>query len=261
MAALLALLLAAPDAGWTPVVPGVEYRAFVVEPSPAQGDGLAHVVRIDAAVAPLGFGLASEHGGTLRTAKEWCEDRGFVVAINAGMYGTDYVSNVGYLKHRAHLNNRAWSRAYLSVLAFHPTAKGAPAAVMADVDAPGAAPRRLPYESVVQNLRLIKAPGVGVWKPNGQAWSEALVGQDAEGRVLFVFVRTPFEMAELTTRLLALPLRLVRAMHMEGGPEASLSIHSAALTLHLGGGRRSGFFGSDPARQWRVPNVLGVRAR
>lgn len=258
--ALLALLLAAPPAAWTPVGPGVEYRAFVVEPKPAAGDGLAHVVRIDASVATLGFGLASENEGTLRTAKEWCDDRGFSVVINAGMYGTDYVSNVGYLRHREHLNNRAWNKKYLSALAFHPTEKGAPPASMVDLDAPGVKAKALPYASVVQNLRLIKAPGVGVWRPNGEAWSEALVGQDKAGRVLFIFVRTPFEMAELTTRLLALPLELVRAMHVEGGPEASLSIHSKALTLDLGGGRRSGFFGSDATKQWRIPNVVGVRA-
>lgn len=258
--ALLALLLAAPPATWTAVGPGVEYRAFVVEPSPAQGDGLAHVVRIDAGVAKLAFGLASENGGTLRTAKEWCDDRGFSVVINAGMYGTDYSSNVGYLRHGEHLNNRAWSKKYLSALGFGPTEKGAAPAAMVDLDAPGVKGKALPYASVVQNLRLIKAPGVGVWRPNGEAWSEALVAQDKEGRVLFIFVRTPFEMAELTTRLLALPLGLVRAMHVEGGPEASLSIHSKALTLDLGGGRRSGFFGSDASKQWRIPNVLGVRA-
>lgn len=258
MGALLLLLAAAP-AAWTAVAPGVEYRAFVVEPKPQLGDGLAHVVRVDAAVAPLDFGLASERGGTLRTAKEWCEDEGFLVAINAGMYGTDYVTNVGHLRRGKHFNNRAWNAKYQSVLAFQPRRQAAPV-VLVDADAPGAEVRSLPYDAVVQNLRLIKAPGVSVWKPNGDAWSEALVAQDAEGRVLFVFVRTPFEMAELNARLLALPLGIVRAMHVEGGPEASLSICAPALELHLGGGRRSArFFGSDASRQWRIPNVVGVR--
>jgi hypothetical protein len=140
--ALLALLVAAAPAPWTQVAPGVEYRAFVLEPAPAEGDGLAHVVRVDPAVASLGFGLASEHGGTLRTAKEWCDELGFSVVINAGMYGTDYASNVGFLRHREHHNNRGWNGRYQSVLGFHPKKKGAPGAVILDMDAPGADAKR-----------------------------------------------------------------------------------------------------------------------
>jgi hypothetical protein len=258
MLALLVVLAAAPGE-WTPLAPGVEYRTFVLAERPAEGDGLAHVVRVDASVAALDFGLASERGGALRTAREWCEGEGFLVVINAGMYGTDYLTNVGHLRRGKHFNNRAWNAKYLSVLAFQPRGAGAPA-VMVDVDDPAVDAKALPYESAVQNLRLIKAPGVSVWKPNGQPWNEALVAQDAEGRLLFVFVRTPFEMAELNEKLLALPLGIVRAMHMDGGPPASLSICAPSLSLHLGGGRRRmRFFGADTGRQERIPNVLGVR--
>lgn len=256
----LALVLAAAPLEWKAVAPGVEYRAFVIEAKPSAGDGLAHVVRVDPALATLDLGLASENGGTLRTAREWCEDKGFAVVINAGMYGTDYVSNVGYLRRGKHLNNGAWNAKYQSVLALGPKQKGLPAAQLWDRDVSGDA-LASKYESVVQNLRLLKAPGTSVWKPNGQAWSEALIASDDAGRVLFVFVRSPFEMAELNTRLLALPLGLTRAMHVEGGPEASLSIHTQALSLDLAGGPRRAFFGDGPSKQWRIPNVVGVRAR
>lgn len=256
----LALLLAAAPVEWKGVAPGVEYRAFVIEAKPASGDGLAHVVRIDPSIAKLDFGLASENDGTLRTAREWCEDKGFVVAINAGMYGTDYVSNVGYLRRGAHLNNGGWNAKYQSVLVLGNKQKGLPAAQVWDRETtPDATAAR--YEGAVQNLRLIKAPGQVVWKPNGQAWSEAAVGADKAGRILFIFVRTPFEMAELGARLLALSLELVRAMHVEGGPEASLSIHTEALQLDLAGGPRGALFANRVQKQWRIPNVVGVRAK
>ncbi|MFZ5444831.1 MAG: phosphodiester glycosidase family protein [Myxococcota bacterium] len=263
MLAALVLRLAlgaAPVDEWRPVLPGVEYRTFVVEPKPRAGDGLAHVVRIDPAVAKLDVGLASENDGTLRTAKEWCVDRGFAVVINAGMYGTDYVSNVGYLRRGKHLNNGAWSAKYQAVLGLGARQKGLPAAQLWDRDASGDA-LAAKYEVVVQNLRLLKAPGVNVWKPNGQAWSEAAIATDEKGHVYFILVRTPFEVSVLNERLLALPLGLTRAMHVEGGPEASLSIVTRDFELHLAGGPRTPIFSEQGMKQWRIPNVVGVRAR
>lgn len=260
LAGLVALALLASPGDWRVVAPGVEYRTFVLEAKPRAGDGLAHVVRIDPSVATLDVGLASENDGTLRTAGEWCVDRGFSVTINAGMYGTDYVTNVGYLRRGKHLNNAAWSAKYQSVLALGARQKGLAAAQLWDRDVAGDA-LAAKYDVVVQNLRLVKAPGVSVWKPNGEAWSEAAIGGDDRGRVLFIFVRTPFEMSELNGRLLALPLGLTRAMHVEGGPEASLSIHTDALTLDLAGGPRRPFFSEQGVKQSRIPNVVGVRAR
>jgi hypothetical protein len=61
-------------------------------------------------------------------------------------------------------------------------------------------------------------------------------------------------MRELNARLLALPLGIVRAMHAEGGSEASLSIRGPDLRVDLSG--------SGGGTQWPIPNVLGVlRAR
>jgi hypothetical protein len=258
---LLALVLAAaPPLDWQGLVPGVEYRTFVLEAKPASGDGLLHVVRIDASVASLDFGLASQHDGTLRTAREWCDDKGFSVVINAGMYATDYVANVGYLRRGAHLNNGTWNSKYQSVLALGPKQQGLPAAQLWDRErTPDAQAAK--YESVVQNLRLLKAPGQVVWKPNGEAWSEAAIRVDRSGRVLFLFSATPFEMATWGSKVLELPLDVVRAMHVEGGPEASLSIHTKAVQLDLAGGPRRVPFGAAGLKQWRIPNVVGVRAR
>jgi hypothetical protein len=53
-------------------------------------------------------------------------------------------------------------------------------------------------------------------------WSEAAIAADAEGRIWFVHSRAPFSMHEFNEKLIA--LGVVRAMHVEGGPEASLSV-------------------------------------
>lgn len=258
---LTLLLLAASPVEWRPVANGVEYASFVIETRPVAGDGKLHVVRVDGRRAALDLGLASENAGTLRTAKEWCEDKGFVVAINAGMYDTDYSSNVGYLRHGDTVHRKSWNGTYQSALVAMPKEKGLARVQLLDLDEASAKKTAEKYALVVQNLRLVKGRGESVWKPNGQPWSEAAVGVDAKGRVLFLFSRTPLEMATWNERVLALPLELERAMHVEGGPEASLSISTKDFSLHLGGGPRNLLFAGDPSKQWRIPNVLGVRAK
>ena len=260
---LLALVVAAPPVEpWRALAPGVEYRTFDLVKQPEAGDGRLHVVRVDPSKAELDLALASAHEGATKTAGQWADAKGYVVAINAGMYQTDYRKNVGYLRHGEHVNNGGWKSSYQSVLAFGPKESGVPAAVMVDRDAEGAADVIAKYQSAVQNLRLLKSPGANVWSPNGRKWSEALVAQDAKGHLLFLFSRTPFEMADLNARLLKLPLEIVRAMHVEGGPEASLSIRTDDLQLDLSGSYETGFFTSDGNdHQWRIPNVLGVRAK
>ena len=90
-------------------------------------------------------------------------------------------------------------------------------------------------------------------------WSEAALAQDRHGRLLFLFSRSPLTMHDFNIRLLALPLGVVHAQHLEGGPEASLSIHVPGLDIDLMGSFETAFRGDDlNGVQWRVPNVLGV---
>jgi hypothetical protein len=48
-------------------------------------------------------------------------------------------------------------------------------------------------------------------------------------------------------------------MHLEGGPEASLSIHVPGLDLDLCGSYETGFLEDESNKeQWPLPNVIGV---
>ena len=87
-----------------------------------------------------------------------------------------------------------------------------------------------------------------------------MVAQDSEGRILFLFSQTPLEMAALNEKLIALPLEIVRAMHMDGGPPASLSVCAPSMKMDLSGVYETGFFGKRSVGQRRIPNVLGVRS-
>jgi hypothetical protein len=220
------------------------------------------VVRIDAAQSPIEAHFASAEDRQQRTAAEWCRFKSLAAAINLGMYAQDLLKNVGHAHRPQHVNNGAWAAAYKSALGLGPRRKELPPALMVDLDVPGARERLAPYGTVVQNLRLIRAPGRNVWAPQPRRWSEAAVAADTQGRILFIFSRPPHAMADLNGKLLSLPLGISTAMHVEGGPEASLSIHAGGVDLDLNGSFETGFNENDgEVRQWPIPNVLATPRR
>jgi hypothetical protein len=244
--------VAPPPPVWRALQRGVEYAYLA--------DSELHLVRIDTARAPLQAAMASAADKRARTAAEWCKKDGLAVAINLGMYGEDRLSNVGHAHAGGHVNNARWAAKYQSALAFQPARGGLSPALMVDLDAPAGKAALDGYGAVVQNLRLIRAPGVNVWSKEGRRWSEAAVAADKAGRVLFIFSRRPHSMPELNALLLDLPLGITAAMHVEGGPEASLSIHAGGVDVDLNGSYETSFNENDGERfQWPIPNVLGVR--
>ena len=150
------------------------------------------------------------------------------------------------------MNQPQWAPAYRSALVWD--AHGARIVDDLTGDVAGAA-------GVSQNLRLIASPGRSVWKENGRRWSEAALAQDREGRLLLLHTRAGLSMAELNARLLALPLGIVRAMHLEGGPEASLAVCAPGLRLERVGSFETGFAGDDNLEAWPLPNVLAFGER
>lgn len=243
--------------GWRALSPGVEYAELHPD---TDAEDRFHVVRVDPARARLRAVMAKALDRRPRTAGAWCDGQHLVAAINLGMYLDDHLTNVGHAHAGGHTNQARWVGKYQSVLAFGPRRDGVPAAVLLDLDVPGARERLADYETVIQNLRLIRAPGRGAWTLKPQRWSEAAVALDGSGRVLFVFARAPHAMSEFNRILLQLPLGVVTAMHVEGGPEASLSIRGP-LRLDLNGSYETGFNENDGEQaQWQIPNVLGVEA-
>jgi hypothetical protein len=253
---------AAPVLQWTTLEPGIEY-ATVAPPGPQDLpiDNRIHVVRIDPQKRRLEAVMSGGDDAKLRAAGAWCRERHLAVAINMGMYEKDQRTNTGYARKAGYVNNGHWGATYKAALAFAPVKPGAAPVLMADLDNLAAKARLADYGTVVQNLRLIRG-GQNMWTKQDRRWSEAAVAVDQQGRVLFIFTRYPHTMKELNDLLLALPLDIATAMHVEGGPEASLSIHAGKVNLDLNGSYETGFVENDgEARQWPIPNVLGVRTR
>ena len=256
-ALLLLSVIAAPEAPpsepWQPLHPGVEYRVMPFVDTPSHGDGRLHVVRIDRSRARLVVRAATALDGKNRTAGEWADEFKDIAVINAGMYETDYATHTGYLRVGSHLNNRRWVKAYKSVFVIR--ADGTAGILDADALHQLASSHR----TVVQNLRLIASPGRNVWSRTNQRWSESAIAMDREGRILFLFTRTPLSMWRFNRLLLKSSLRIRRAHHVEGGPEASLSVRSKNINFDFSGSYETGFNTNDDNKeQWVLPNVIAV---
>lgn len=243
---------------WRTLQPGVEFAALPAGRMASGAPGELMVVRVDPGHAKLTVALASEQKSSPKTAAEWCESSRLSVAINVGMYQNDHRSNVGYLRHGSHLNNKRWNE-YQAVLALNPDDPALPALKWIDRDQPNGGQPATGYDIAIQNLRLIAREGRNVWSPSKKRWSEAALAIDSSDRLLFLFTRAPWSMHEFNEFVLGLPLDIKGAMHLEGGPEASLSIHAGGIDLDLAGSYESGFQPDDSnVEQWAIPNVLGV---
>jgi hypothetical protein len=250
---------------WKAVAPGMDYKYVAAKTPSAVGDSRIFILRMDPnlwQLEPVGITQTGESAGY--TARQCSQRHKFSAAINAGMFATDMKTHLGYMGSSAHVNN-SHPNAYQSVAAFEPRdSKSSPQFRIFDLDAPGVHfdDIRSQYAGIVQNLRLIKRPGTNQWTQQTRMWSEAALGEDDAGRILFIYSRSPFSMHDLNNELLGAGIGLVAAQHLEGGPEAQLYVHVGDLELEMYGSYETSFRENDSnSAAWPVPNILGVRPR
>jgi hypothetical protein len=262
---LMSALTAGPAEGWQSLAPGMDLKEFAAGQPSLVGDSRITMLRVDPRLWELEFAGISGTGETAgQTARDWCRSRNFAAAINAGIFAADDKTHIGYARCRGRVRSPRLN-AYQSVAAFDPKrSKRLPPFRIFDLDAPGVT---LPailrdYASAVQNLRLIKRPGASRWRQQPRMWSEAALGEDSAGRILFIFCRSPFSMHDFSQELLASGIGLVAAQHLEGGPEAQLYLHVGNVERELFGSYETDCReddGNDVV--WPIPNILGVRPR
>jgi hypothetical protein len=260
---LMILIVSPPivsDDVWQNVAGGLDIGRFRVAKEAPSGDSTVTIVRIDPKLWELKLLAISESGGDHgMTAREWCEKYKLTAAINAGMFDVDYTTHIGYMKSKEHVNSSR-TNPYLSAAAFDPRRDSLPLFRIHDLDKTPLDSVLDRYHCVVQNLRLIKRPRENRWSQQNRIWSEAALGEDDQGRALFIFCGSPYSMYDLNKLLLSLPIGLVSAQHLEGGPEAQLYLKHGDTTINLAGNYESGFVqGNEFA--WPIPNVIGIVPR
>ena len=232
-------------------------------PAPVDaGDHCLTFVRVDPARYRLRL-LSALHDAPSRPAPDWASAFGLSGVINASMFQSDGQSS-GLLVGDGVVNNDADNARFGGYLAFDPTRPGlAPLAVFGR-SCPGfdLAAIRKSYRSVVQNYRLLDCDGHAILWQDKKVYSAAAIGQDGEGRLVFIHTRTPYSMTDFAA-MIAAPERGMRAaLFVEGGPETSLVVKTPSFSLAEMGSYETGFQEDDRnLRFWDLPNVLGFSPR
>lgn len=246
-----------PTDGFVELGPGFEYARLAVPDTTAPGDHLLRVVRIDPSVAHLRVDAASIGDRFPRVASAWAGDAPVVAVINAAMFKKDMRTNLGFLRVGDHIQNAAWAKEENSLLALDPLDPADPAAQLANLscaDRDGLVSR---YRSLVQSIRMVGCARDNVWAPDDRPWSAALTGADSRGRLLLMFVRSPYTMHALVDMLLALPLDLVALHYGDGGPPASLFVRAPGFEeRNVGSYEARAHERDDNVVEWPLPNVL-----
>ena len=264
LAAALVPILAVRDArrGWRTLEPGLDWGLFPVGRTPAYGDGMLRVLRVDLTKFDLKLVMASAVPEKPRlSVGEWRRRGRYVAAINGGMFQEDRLTSVGLMKARGHVNNPRVS-SQRAVLAFDRLRAEAPPAQIIDRDAQPFEELAKDYGTLVQSIRMVALDGRNVWEPQADAASVAAFGFDRAGRALFIFCQSPAPVHDVADALRRLPLDLRNAMYLEGGPTAQFSLEAGDQQLDFSGLYESGSFGEGRrADAVPIPNVIAVQRR
>jgi hypothetical protein len=238
--------------GWETLPSGLELGVFPVDPAPRAGDGRIVVVRVDPDRFALRIRAASVVGAPATAAAWLAEDAAVLAAVNTSMYQRDGRTSTGLLVVDGVANNGALSKDN-AVLTF---GAGPPRLVDRTCEALPEAP------NAIQGIRMLGCGGENVWAPQPNAWSEAALGEDADGNTLLVFARTPWPMHEFVERVRGLGIGVTRLQHAEGGPPAQLAFRDGARVAQLVGSYETDVRENDGnGTAMAVPNLLGVVAR
>jgi len=247
-------------ANWRNLEPGLDLGLFVAPKKSIVGDSLIKILRADPHFFSLK--LLNASASKLRerySVKKWVNQNSLIAGINASMYQKNQVSSVSYMKTGNHVNN-TWLSKDKTILAFDPTEKKIPSVKIIDRECEDFQTLRGKYVTLIQSIRMISCKGKNVWAPQNKIWSTAAVGTDIQGKVLFIHVRSPYSTHDLINMLLQLPIKLKRAMYVEGGADAQLYIntgkeeHEFIGSYSTGSREHDGNSFSNP-----IPNVLGLK--
>lgn len=240
---------------WKMLETGLELGSFHSPNYPDSVQATITILRID----PVFFSFrllcssAPDQGNSL-SAKNWCKKEHLVAAINASMYQEDYKTSVSLMKTSLHINNSYLSKDK-TILAFNPKDSSVPKIMIIDRQCDDFATLKKIYLSFVQSIRMISCTRKNVWT-QGEQWSIAALGTDTDGKALLIFTSAPHSVHEFNTILMKLPVKIDRAMYLEGGHIAQMAITTGKFEKeYIGEFSGTGF---SPSEAPQIPNVIGI---
>lgn len=242
---------------WQELEPGLEYAEFDRED---QSQSTVVVLRFDPAAFVFSLHMTSESGGLAKTLRQWAEDNDLVAAINASMYLPDGSTSTGFMRNGTHINNKRQGARFGVFFVAEPDDTTLPPVALLDKETEGWEQRLTHYKVVVQNYRMINARRNILWSPGGPLYSISAVGQDGDGKMLFIHCREPIDAYSFASILLHLPLDVRTVMYVEGGAQAGLALRTKGYSLTWAGRHPADFLVTGNVNA-ALPNVLGVKRR
>lgn len=271
MRAIFVLLLVLPVFSFTPVtIPwqelekGLKYASIEAPVKSSHGDSNIDILKIDPAYFKFHLLCAGEKKTDSKTADRWCEEYKMIAGVNASMFRLegDFKQSTGYMKNNKYLNNGTLNASYKNVFAFNPQKAGdlkVQRAHIVDLSCETWNDVKEKYAGFSQSLRMLDCNGNNTWQLQQKKWSMVVLGEDKEGNILFIFVRSPYRVHDYINILKGLPLQLTRLMYLEGGPEASFYINHPKLKLGKAGSYETGFNENDNNKVfWDIPNMIAI---
>lgn len=226
-------------------------------PLPPTFKGVLTAIRIAPEQFSFSVYMASEKGPL--PLSRLIEKENFVVAVNAGMYLPDNITNTGYLRSASHTNNKRVVASFGSFFVAEPHTSQLPSARLLDRNKDNWEKALEQYSLVMQNYRMTTDAGRVIWKQGERPHSIAALSQDSSGNILFLFCPDPVPAAEFIAEVLRLPLGAKSVMYLEGGIDAALCIRSSGMETIMTGRHASGLWSGGVNLQ--LPNVLGIRRK
>ncbi|MEZ5357683.1 MAG: phosphodiester glycosidase family protein [Candidatus Zixiibacteriota bacterium] len=245
---------------WQKLADGFEIAWFASSDS-TDSDSMLTIVRVDAKKHKLMFlSVPDSDSAQNISVRKWCEIEQLALAINGGMYDDDMRTHIGVVQADGKIISKHRNK-YKSAVAWNPKEDGLPHFRLYDLDEVELDSLLRQYDNVVQNLRLIKRDRDNRWEPDrGHKWTEAALVEDSAGNALFILCRTPMTMYEFNERILALPLGIVAAQHLEGGVQTQVCIRVGEYSEAISGGFESRMDTTGETDFFfKLPHVIGVR--
>lgn len=251
-----------PATFWQKLSDGLDLGFFDSPNHAEKGASMIRVLRIDPAHYKLKLLNASaSENGQAKSAKQWCRENGLLAAINASMYQADLKASVSLMRTKNHVNNPKLSKD-MTVLAFDRNSSNVPQVKIIDRQCDDFKTWKTKYRTLIQSIRMISCKGQNVWAQQPQRYSTAAIAIDQHGRVLFIHVGSPHSTHDLINILKMLPLNIVRAMYVEGGPQAQLYIKIGTYEYEFIGNYKLDIEENMNALFSRpIPNVVGISLR
>lgn len=212
-----------PDTSWQMVQPGLERRVIRLMAADGQVQEEVSIFRLEPAL--YDFGIAY-HPGQPQTLREWQAETGALLVVNGGFFTETFVATG-----RTVVAGQASGTSYDHFAGMFAVTHAGP-----EVRWLGARPYDPdePLLYALQSFPVLVKPGgyLGYPVEDGDKNRRTVVGQDADGRILFIIAPWgSFTLHELGVWLTQSDLNLDVALNLDGGTSTGLLVAAPEYTI------------------------------